>query len=373
MTQRYRAGVIGRTGQGSYGHGLDRVWNDLDDVEVVAVADPDPTGRAAARARSGARREYADFHEMLEQEHLDLVSVGPRWPDCHAEMVIAAIEAGARGVFCEKPFATTLAEADAMLAAAEAAGAKIAVALQHRIMEVVQELRRIVRSGALGEIREIRGRPTIGPRGGAFLLTVLGTHVLDLMRDLAGDPLWAFGRVTTREGREVVANDARLADEGYGLLAGDAVGSIYGFGSGITGFCDSYYAPTVPEGSMTVEVWGTDGVVALRSTASGRGLFRWEASSGRSIAELVRVPVAGWDDDPRLNGPHGMNLDLLNHQLALDLIDAIERDRQPAASGADGRWAMEMIFGVHESQLTGGRVPLPCAQRENPYQARRTR
>ncbi|MGH2460218.1 MAG: Gfo/Idh/MocA family protein, partial [Chloroflexota bacterium] len=246
----------------------------------------------------------------------------------------------------------------------------VAVALQHRVMEVYQEMRRIVRSGALGEIREVRGRPTVGPRGGSFLLTVLGTHILDLMRDLAGDPFWVFGRVTTREGREVVADDARPAGEAYGLLAGDAVGAIYGFANGITGFCDSYDAPAAPEGSMSVEVHGTEGIAALRSTATGRGLFRWEASSGRPIQDLTRVPVAGWDDDPRQNGPGGMSLDLLNHRLALDLIDAIERDREPMASGADGRWAMEMIFGVHESQLSGARVPLPCAQRENPYQAR---
>jgi len=371
VSRTYRAGVIGRTGQGNYGHGLDLVWTGLAGVEVVGVADPDADGRAAALARSGAQRGYADFHDLLEKEHLDLVSVGPRWPDCHADMMIAAIEAGARGIFCEKPFAATLAEADAMLAAADRAGAKITLGLQHRVMRVVQEMRRIVQSGELGEIREVRGRPTIGPRGGSFLLTVLGTHVLDLMRYLAGDPAWAFGRITTREGREVDARDAREAAEAYGLLAGDAVGAIYGFGNGVTGFCDSYHAPTVPEGSLAVEVWGTEGVVALRSSGSGRQLYRWQASSGRPIQELTHVPVAGWDDDPRMCGPRGLDLDVLNHQLARDLIAAIEEDRQPDVSGADGRWAMEMIFGAHESQLTGRRVPLPCEQRENPYRARR--
>jgi len=373
MPTKYRAGVIGRTGQGNYGHGLDLAWNDLENVEVIAVADPDADGRAAARARNGAQRDYADFHEMLEKEHLDLVSVGPRWPDCHAEMVIAAIEAGALGIFCEKPFATTLAEADAMLAAADRAGAKIAVALQHRVMKVVQELRRIVQSGELGEIREVRGRPTIGPRGGSFLLTVLGTHVLDLMRYVAGDPAWAFGRITTREGREADVGDAQEAAEGYGLLAGDAVGAMYGFPNGVTGFCDSYYAPTVPEGSLAVEVWGTEGVVAMRSTETGRGLFRWKASDGGFAQDLRRVPVLGWDDDSGMGGRQGLDLVALNHELARDLIAAIEDNRPPIASGLDGRWAMEMIFGVHESHLTGRRVAVPCEQRQNPYVARRQR
>lgn len=372
MSRRYRAGVIGRTGQGNYGHGLDRVWSTVENVEVVAVADPDPEGREAARRRSAARRDYADFREMLEKEHLDLVSVAPRWPDCHAEMVIAAIEAGARGIFCEKPFATTLAEADKMLAVADQSGAKITVGLQHRAMKVVQELRRIVQSGEIGVIREVHGRPTIGPRGGSFLLTVLGTHVLDLMRYVAGDPVWAFGRITTREGREIGVDDAREADEGYGLLAGDAVGALFGFANGVTGFCDSYYASSVPDGSLTVEVWGTEGIVAMRSTETGRGLFRWKASDGGFAQDLRRIPVSGWDDVGD-GGRRGLDLGVLNDELARDLIAAIEGDRQPIASGLDGRWAMEMIFGVHESQLTGCRVMLPCEQRQNPYQARRDR
>ena len=47
--------VIGRTGKGNYGHGLDVVWKQLDNVEVVAVADEDEKGRAAAATRLGAR------------------------------------------------------------------------------------------------------------------------------------------------------------------------------------------------------------------------------------------------------------------------------------------------------------------------------
>src|SRR5262245_30776168 len=141
---------------------------------------------------------------MLARERLDVVSVAPRWLDVREEMVLAAIDAGVCGIYCEKPFARTLAESDRLLAAAGRTGTRIALALQHRVMPVVREMRRIVASGELGEIREVRSRPTIGPRGGAFLITVLGTHILDLIRFLLdADPQWAFGRLTTRDGREV--------------------------------------------------------------------------------------------------------------------------------------------------------------------------
>ena len=63
---------------------------------------------------------------MLERERLDFVAVCPRWLGARAEMVIAATDAGVKGIFCEKPFAGTLAEADAMLEACERAGTRVA-------------------------------------------------------------------------------------------------------------------------------------------------------------------------------------------------------------------------------------------------------
>ena len=86
------------------------------------MADADADGLAAASERLGVGREgcYQDYRQMLEQEELDIVSVAPRWMDQKHDMVIAAAEAGVRGIFCEKPFAPTLAEADAMIEPATA-------------------------------------------------------------------------------------------------------------------------------------------------------------------------------------------------------------------------------------------------------------
>ena len=74
----YRAAAIGRTGGGNYGHGLHLAYKGLDNVEFVAVADHDEAGREKAKAETGAKRAYADYHEMLEKEELDIVSVCPR-------------------------------------------------------------------------------------------------------------------------------------------------------------------------------------------------------------------------------------------------------------------------------------------------------
>jgi hypothetical protein len=77
-----------------------------------------------------------------------------------------------------------------------------------------------------------------------------------------------------------------------------------------------------------------------------------EAASGRDAGSAISLPP-------------------LNEVLARDLLAAIEEDRQPLSSGEDGRWALEMITGAHESHLSGARVPLPCPQRENSYVVRR--
>jgi predicted dehydrogenase len=80
-TKKYRVAVIGVTAKGNYGHGIDTVWTAFENMEVVAVADPDPSGRVNAVRRIRAKRNYADYREMLRVEKPDLVGIGPRWLD----------------------------------------------------------------------------------------------------------------------------------------------------------------------------------------------------------------------------------------------------------------------------------------------------
>src|SRR5688500_7737770 len=117
-----RVAVIGHTGRGNYGHHLDTAFCGVPCAEIVAVADADDTGRQQALERTGARKGYPSYEEMMHREAPDIVCVTPSWPGQQEAMVIAAAQSGARGIYCEKPFATSLAEADRMLAACEARG-----------------------------------------------------------------------------------------------------------------------------------------------------------------------------------------------------------------------------------------------------------
>src|SRR5437762_3432486 len=93
--RRYRTGIVGHSGAGDYGHDLDTTCGRMPELEVVALADPDPAGRATAAARAGAARTYAAYDEMLAREQLDLVVVAPRYVDGHEALLLAAVGAGA--------------------------------------------------------------------------------------------------------------------------------------------------------------------------------------------------------------------------------------------------------------------------------------
>lgn len=108
---KYKVAIIGSTGRGDYGHGLDEPWKMIDNCEVVATADPVEAGRQKAMARNGSVRGYADYREMLDKERPNIVVVGPRWIDQHRDMALACAEFGCH-MYMEKPFCRTLGEAD---------------------------------------------------------------------------------------------------------------------------------------------------------------------------------------------------------------------------------------------------------------------
>ena len=129
MAKTYKAAVIGSTGQGGYGHGLDRVFQGLNSVTLVAVADADPVGLRHAGERLGVSRLYDDYNEMLEREKPDLVSIAPSWISERVPMVEAAVAAGSH-IYCEKPVAGRLDEIDTIVNACNRGNIKMAIAHQ---------------------------------------------------------------------------------------------------------------------------------------------------------------------------------------------------------------------------------------------------
>ena len=367
---RYRAGAIGRTGRGNWGHGLDVAFVGVAGGEFVAVADDDADGLREAGERTGAASVYGDYREMLERERLDFVAVCPRWLGARTEMVIAAADAGIRGIFCEKPFAATLAEADAMLEACERSGTRVAVA-HRRANPYEQQAKAMVEEGAIGELQSLRAMGKCDHRSGAEDLMVLGTHMMDSMKYVAGsDVVWASGRVT-QDGRDVTMEDVVDGPEEIGLIAGNGVHVAYAFENGVTATFESQPVVMPPGASSSLfgfEAYGSEGILSVRNSPSGNMFVyphsRWIPGSEDEWRPVV---IEEWEREQRERGVSSTALS--NKIIVKELIQAVEEDRDVvlSSSGLDGRAALEMIMAVHESHRLGERVYFPLENRENPY------
>ena len=177
-----RAGVVGL---GMMGRNHVRVYDEvLPDVELIAVADPDPV--ALRKATTGrAARGYGDPRTMFEEEHLDLVSiVAPT--SLHRQATLEALASGAN-VLVEKPIASDRADAEAMIQAAEQAGRLLTVGHIERFNPAIRELRRRLAGGELGRIFQVKAT-RLGPFPARIrdvgVVVDLAPHDIDVMRFL---------------------------------------------------------------------------------------------------------------------------------------------------------------------------------------------
>jgi predicted dehydrogenase len=361
-----RVAVIGHTGRGNYGHGLDTVWLELPGVEVVAVADPDAEGLAKAVKRLKGARGFSDYRQMLAEARPEFVSVCPRHSDQHAAMALAAIEAGSRGIYVEKPFCRTPVEADRMVQACADTGARIAVAHRNRYHPVLQVIDDLISGGKLGRLLEIRGRGKGDRRGGGGDLWGLGCHVMNLVCYFAGDPR-SCSATMWQDGRKVTRADVAEGAEGLGPLAANEVHARYEMEKGVVATFDSIANDGTGGHGFGLQLVGSGGVVHLRCDRD-------------PVAHLVPgnpfeptgkprpwVPITTAGVGVEENQPEVVR-EVQNHVAAVrDLVEASDAGREPLCGVRDGALTVEMICGVFESHRQGGAaVEFPLAERGNP-------
>jgi len=353
MTKGVRIAVIGRTGCGAYGHQLDIGFAKHPRADIVAVADPDASGLQNARERLGARRAYANYRDMLLHERPEVVIVAPRFTNVHYEMVRASLESGAH-VYCEKPFAISLDQADALLNLAQQRGLTIGVALpfvhEKRFPQLVDAVT------SLGRVVSMRAICKCDHRGGGQDFAILGPHFADMMRRLAGDPFTIYARVT-KDGKPISRLDIEQGGEGVGPVAGDSITAVYSFSGGVAGSIESHRLNIVNRDDQPyrLEIYCERGAVVVRAPYADHSMYVCEKPFGAMRAPWTRLltePVETYGDYHRL--------------AAEDFIQAIESGRPPACSGYDGRFALEMMLGAYASALINSPVELPLVERRHP-------
>lgn len=364
----WTVGVVGDSARGGYGHGLDTVWLGLPETKVVGVADPVEEGRAKAAARLDlpVSAAFSDYREMLARVRPEVVAVCPRHVDQHRDMILAALEAGAQGLYVEKPFCRDLAEADEIVAACSRSGAKLAIAHRNRYHPVLPVVARLVEEGAIGRWLEIRARGKEDARGGSLDLWVLGSHLLNLCLFFAGRAR-SVSATVLQDGRPVVADDVKEGAEGIGPLAGNEVHARFETERGIPVFFDSIANAGVRESGFGIQLVGTAGVVDLRADAEPLAHYLEGSPFRPAAAAKAWKPITS----AGIGRPEPLadirNLVGGHRGPVRDLLAAIAEDRPPLCSDRDGLAILEMTLGVFEShRRSGAVVALPLQERRNP-------
>lgn len=361
-----KAAIVGHTGEGDYGHGIERIFTGLPGIVVAAVADPDGAGRAKAKAACGAARDYADYREMLDREKPELVGIGPRWAVEHHAMAVAALSAGAH-LYMEKPFTISLAEADELLRVGREKERRIAVAHVTRLAPNVLRLEKALRDGVIGEVLEIHAVGKMGSRAGGQDMMVLGLHVFDLARLFAGEVQWCHARIRQR-GKQPVIGDARESpSDRVGPVVGDDIFAQFAMDSGVNLTFRSRAGLEKAAGPFGMEIVGTSGVVRLNSG------FIPTLSLLKGPNRAATTRTESWVDwtggvDPaaeaQIDGITGY--DAAHRRVVRDWLSAIDEKREPLASGERAMKAIEMAHGVFQSGIEGRRIDFPLTRRNHP-------
>ena len=363
---KLRVAVIGHTGRGNYGHGIDSMWATLPATEIVAIADAEDKGLQGQLKKFKVSKGYADYHTMLSEVKPDIVAIGPRHVDQHRDMFMAAIAAGAKGIYSEKPFCRTLAEADEIIAAAEQTGTKIAVGHRNRYQPLLPVIKELLKDGAIGTVLEIRARGKEDQRGGGLDLWVLGTHVFNLATYFMGKAT-ACSATVLQDKKLVTKADVKDGDEGIGPLAGNEVHARFETESGAPIFFDSVHHAGTKEAGFGLQIIGNKGIIDMRMDTDPFAQILAGTNLGptKGPREWVPISTAG------IGKPEpdaALIKKVMPHTLAgEDLIASIAENRQPLCSAYDARAVIEMVSAVFESHRLGGQsVPLPLKNRENP-------
>lgn len=332
MSKTVRVGVIGL---GDFGESHLRAYQSLPNVEIRAVA-----SRSAARAeevarRYGVTRAYTGYEALIADPAIDAMSVTTAEGE-HRQPVIAALEAG-KAVLVEKPIATSLDDADAMIAAAARSGGLLMPGHVVRFDPNVAALRAAVARGDLGEVvaitaRRHRVRRLVASHGRVHPALVTCIHDLDIMLWVNQSPVRsvrAVHRLATQPGQP------------HGIWA------LLTFANGAVGQIESAWL--APDRSLPV----LDDTLTLIGTAG-------EARVGRGHAGFLAATETGHQhpDVDYEASLHGVTGGALKEELANFVARVSDRTLPLTVTAAEGRAALRVALAMIASAERGEEVTL---------------
>jgi predicted dehydrogenase len=334
----YRTGVIGLGVMGNIADGLGGrhpewfkpcchadLYDSHERTELVAGATRDSKRQALFRDKYGDKGVYANYLDMLESEELDIVSISTP-ATCHCEMVIAAVKAGVKAIYCEKAMAASLAECDRMISICDEAGVVLAINHQRRWDDRYRALKTLIGGGAIGSVESVQ----ISFGGGRLCRG--GSHMFDLALMFSDDEV--------KSGSGWLSNPDCFDPGGIGVF--ETSRGIRILIDGSSGMRHRFQ----------MDIVGNQGMARILD--GGFFCELWTLEEDSEFGNLVRrfTPTSHSIGNPMMNA-----LD--------DILYCIEEGKQPVSSGYDGRKGFEMITGIHLSHMEGRRcIGFPIENRE---------
>jgi 1,5-anhydro-D-fructose reductase (1,5-anhydro-D-mannitol-forming) len=311
--------------------------------ELISVVSRDQAKAEAFAKEHGARRGTSDYHQMLADPEVDAVYIAT--PNAqHADQVVAAAAAG-KHVLCDKPLATSVAEARRAVDACDASGVKLGITFQTRFHDGVAQARQLLADGAIGrpvvaqvQISAGRNLPVswrLDPAlAGLGTINNLGVHGLDVLRYILGDE---------------VAEVTALTDNEPGYQVDTTALILLRFAGGALGYVNANQSVSNPQDDIVI--YGTKGRVFLGNLSRpGReGLISVVTDAG---PEATPADTLGSSRDAYLR-----TIDAF--AAAVQGAGEAGGGADPSPSGVDGLRSVELTTAIAEALRDRRVVSLP--------------
>ena len=335
----YRVGLIG---MGNIARAHAAGYQDVKNAEIKLVAgsdiNPDSDHARDIVDKFGIRM-YKNYHTMLANESLDIVSICV-WPSKHWTATIAAAQYGVKAILCEKPMALSLAEADSMIEVCENNDVILAIGHAHRFSAQTVKAKEWIKSGEIGDISMIWGHCSLD-------LMNNGTHVIDLINYLNNDtaPSWVMGQIDRRTKSSGRRNHPDIVFEDM------AIGRV-GYENGVVGVVELGERANQ---NFAFRVIGSDGIIEINRV--GGPLLRLLSGSSNSNWQI-----------PKLHQGHS-NI----HLEIEELIAAMEGLIIHRSHAKIARVTLEIIVGIFESSARRCAMEFPIKISEVFLKTRKTK
>ncbi len=345
------------------------------DLAVLCGRDAAAVGAAAKKL--GWRSVETDWKQLLNRDDVGLVDVCTPG-DTHAEIAIAALDAG-KHVLCEKPLANSVAEARAMVTAAErarAVGVRSMVGFNYRRVPAVALARQLVADGRIGQVRHVRGQylqdwivdpefPLVWrlqvEKAGSGALGDIGAHIVDMAQFVIDDRLAGVSALTETfvTERPLVAAASGLSASGSAergpVTVDDAALFLGRFAGGAVASFEATRFATGRKNAIRLEVNGSAGSLAFDFESMNELSF-YDGAEDPQTAGFRRIlvtepthPYAGawWPPGHLLGYEHSFT-----HEV-VDLVTDLAAERDPTPSFADGLQVQLVLDAVARSAAAG--------------------